>query len=289
MRWKIWNHLQSGWLQHQVPTSSSSSPSYEMERRGALGNEHTQDTFWLLTEEVTQCEWVLCFRLFFSKAGSEMRMWVCLEDDPKKHCQGRRKVREERRKQIKRVLTHHHGPTLGTWGSATLGNSGRQYRRHLGVFPPKEQGSLAFSLQVSVPRANSTIPPTCPWFGLRGLPWPAMTLSKELQVLSAEPQGKHTQEWASRSVTGELTAFAKSLVSSPKHCEALGIWNACSCCQRCKIFSRLWQVLGTLCVVIPAAWTTRSPTKGNDSGHHSPTHTCRTHSPGLLLYQLHGF
>lgn len=188
MRGKVWNHLQSGWLQHQVPTSSSSSPSYEMERRGVLGNEHTQDTFWLLTEEVTQCEWVLCFRLFFSKAGSEMRMWVCLEDDPKKHCQGRRKVREERRKQIERVLTHHHGPTLGTWGSATLGNSGRQYRRHLGVFPPKEQGSLAFSLQVSVPRANSTIPPTCPWFGLRGLPWPAMTLSKELQVLSAEPQ-----------------------------------------------------------------------------------------------------
>ena len=144
MTWRIWNHLQSGGLQHQVPTSSS---SYEMERRGVLGSEQTQDTFWLLMEEVTQCECVVCFRLF-SKAGSEMRTWACLEDDLKKHCQGRRKVREERRKQMKRVLSHHHGPTLGTWGSATLGNSGRQYRRHLGVFPPEEQGSLAFSLQV---------------------------------------------------------------------------------------------------------------------------------------------
>ena len=115
--------------------------------KGCSGSEHTQNTFRLLKEEVMQCEWVLCFRLF-SKAGSEMRMWACLEEDPKKHCQGRRKVREERRKQMKRVLRHHHGPTLGTWGSATLGNSGRQYRRHLGVLPPEGQGSLAFSLQV---------------------------------------------------------------------------------------------------------------------------------------------
>ena len=49
------------------------------------------------------------------------------------------------------------------------------------------------------------------------------------------------------------------------------------------------QVLGTLCVVIPVSCTTWRPTKGNDSGHHIPSHTCRTHSPGLLSHQLHGF
>lgn len=117
--------------------------SFLWDRRGVLGNEDAQDTFWLLMEEVTQCEWVLGFRMF-SKAGSEIRMWVCLEDDPKKHCQGRRKVREGSRKSIKAPSWPH----LGHMGLSPTGEFWKQHRRHLGVFPPEGQGSLAFNLQV---------------------------------------------------------------------------------------------------------------------------------------------
>lgn len=55
-------------------------------------------------------------------------MCMCLGGDPKKHCLGRREVREEKRKQTERMLSIM-APIWAHGGLVTLGNSGRQRRQ----------------------------------------------------------------------------------------------------------------------------------------------------------------
>lgn len=75
------------------------------------------------------------------------------------------------------------GTTMGRWG---LTHIRKLHRRHLAVFPPEGQRSLAFIHQVLVLRANSPILPVFPRLGLTGLPQPEGALRKDLQVPTAE-------------------------------------------------------------------------------------------------------
>lgn len=153
-----------------------------------MGNEPTQDMLQPLMEEVKQCEWFFVLGWFSPKQALRQERACVWEMILRSIVQGGEK-REKRKGSRQRECypswhQYGHMEAQSHWG--TLEDS--IDRRHLGVFTPAGQGSLAFSLQVP-PSPGLTPPYLQPARDLR-LPWLEKALSKELQVLSAEATGE---------------------------------------------------------------------------------------------------